>query len=83
MSLDKKLSHGTLLRHSPFDMVVGNPPYVSFGLRGVGKVTKGQYNYLKENYPNSAEYKISIYAIFIDRGIQLLGGARPIWLYCP
>jgi len=71
--VDKKLSHGILLRHRPFDIVVGNPPYVSFGLRGVGKVSKEQYKYLKDNYPNSAEYKISMYAVFMGRGIELLG----------
>jgi len=70
---DKKLSYGLLLGSRPFDIVVGNPPYISFGLRGVGKVSKGQHKYFKDKYPNSAEYKISMYAIFMDRGIELLG----------
>lgn len=69
---DKKLTYTLLLQHRPFNMVVGNPPYISFGLRGVGKITEGQYKYLKSNYPNSAEYKISMYAVFIERGLQLL-----------
>jgi len=51
-----------------FDVVIANPPYVSFGLRGVGKAD----NSLRDIYPNSAEYKLSIYAIFIDKGTQLL-----------
>lgn len=70
---DKKLTYALLLKHKPFNIVVGNPPYISFGLRGVGKVTEGQYKYLKANYPNSAEYKISLYAVFMERGLQLLG----------
>ncbi|MBU2471170.1 MAG: restriction endonuclease subunit S, partial [Bacteroidetes bacterium] len=45
-----------------------NPPYISFGLRGVGKSDDS----LRSIFPNSAEYKLSIYAIFIDKGTQLL-----------
>lgn len=55
-----------------FDVVIGNPPYVSFGLRGVERVESDMSNYLRNKYPNSAEYKLSTYAIFIDRGIQKL-----------
>lgn len=55
-----------------FDMVIANPPYISFGLRDVGKA-KGEWaDYMRKNYLNSAEYKLSIYAIFMDKGIQLL-----------
>ena len=70
---DKKLTYSLLLQHKPFDIVIGNPPYISFGLRDVGTLTEGQYKYLKQNYPNSSEYKISMYAVFIERGLQLLG----------
>ncbi|MBI2309296.1 Eco57I restriction-modification methylase domain-containing protein, partial [Candidatus Collierbacteria bacterium] len=56
-----------------FDVVIANPPYVSFGLRGVGKTNNGWVDSLRRIYPNSAEYKLSLYAIFIDRGLQLLG----------
>ena len=55
-----------------FDVVIANPPYVSFGLRGVGKSDNAWANSLRRIYPNSAEYKLSIYAIFMDKGIQLL-----------
>ncbi|MCK4824133.1 Eco57I restriction-modification methylase domain-containing protein, partial [bacterium] len=55
-----------------FDIAIANPPYVSFGLRDVGKA-KGEWaDYMRKNYPNSAEYKLSIYAIFMDKGLQLL-----------
>jgi adenine-specific DNA methylase len=67
------LSYGLLLGSRPFDIVVGNPPYISFGLRAVGKISKRQFKYFKEKYPNSAEYKISMYAMFLNRGIELLG----------
>ncbi|MCL0105683.1 Eco57I restriction-modification methylase domain-containing protein [Thermodesulfovibrionales bacterium] len=55
-----------------FDIVIANPPYVSFGLRDAGKAKDEWANYMRANYPNSAEYKLSIYAIFMDKGIQLL-----------
>jgi len=55
-----------------FDIVIANPPYISFGLRNVGKAKKEWANFMRKNYPNSAEYKLSIYAIFMDRGVQLL-----------
>ncbi|WP_088051632.1 HsdM family class I SAM-dependent methyltransferase [Virgibacillus dakarensis] len=55
-----------------FDYIVGNPPYISFGLRGVNKINNEYYNYILNKYSNSAEYKISIYALFIERGIELL-----------
>jgi type I restriction-modification system DNA methylase subunit len=56
-----------------FDFVVGNPPYVSYGLRGAQKMTKEQADYLRKYYPKSAEYKISLYAIFMDLGMRELG----------
>lgn len=55
-----------------FDVVIANPPYVSFGLRGAEKIKKEWDDAMRRNYPNSAEYKLSVYAIFIDKGIQLL-----------
>jgi len=55
-----------------FDIIIANPPYVSFGLRDVGKAKVEWADYMRKNYPNSAEYKLSIYAIFMDKGLQLL-----------
>jgi type I restriction-modification system DNA methylase subunit len=54
-----------------FDTVIGNPPWVSFGLRNVGKLDKKESEYYRTNY-KSAEYKLSTYALFIERGIGLL-----------
>ena len=71
----KKCSHGKILKEMPFDIVVGNPPYISFGVRGsrdAAKRKKNQLEMLRQNHPNSAEYKISVYAIFIQRGIEML-----------
>lgn len=54
-----------------FDIVIANPPYISFGLRGTQKMSKEERDALVKMYPNSAEYKISLYAIFMDKAIQL------------
>jgi adenine-specific DNA-methyltransferase len=72
---DKRFSHGMILKQMPFDIVVGNPPYISFGVRGSrdrAKKKRAWLDLLREKYPNSAEYKISIYAIFLQRAIELL-----------
>ncbi|MHA1733479.1 MAG: Eco57I restriction-modification methylase domain-containing protein [Promethearchaeota archaeon] len=54
-----------------FDVVVGNPPYISHGLGRVGKIPPAVDAYLREAYPNSAQYKISWYALFVERGLSL------------
>ncbi len=65
---DKTLPEG----ERGFDVVIGNPPWVSFGFRGVGKLEKGLDDFVREKYPNSAEYKLSVYGIFINRAIDLM-----------
>ena len=54
-----------------FDVVLGNPPYVSYGLRGTGKMSKPERERIFKIFPNSAEYKISTYALFMERSIRL------------
>jgi hypothetical protein len=56
-----------------FDVIVGNPPYVTLSLgKNQEKSNQKLLNYYKEKYPNSMEYKGNLYAIFIERGINLL-----------
>ncbi|SDL60971.1 TaqI-like C-terminal specificity domain-containing protein [Dendrosporobacter quercicolus] len=55
-----------------YDYVIGNPPYLSFGLRGTGKLEPQYREYLRQAYADSAEYKLSYYVLFIQRGIELL-----------
>jgi len=61
-----------MVEEGGFDVVIGNPPYVSFGLRGAKRYEEEYGAYLRCFYNNSAEYKISTYAIFMDRGLQVL-----------
>ena len=55
-----------------FDLVLGNPPYISFGLGRVGKLSKESEIYHRTNYDNSAQYKMSWYAIFMEKAISLV-----------
>ncbi|GAI09298.1 unnamed protein product, partial [marine sediment metagenome] len=54
-----------------FDVVIANPPYVSFGLRDNKNAAKEWASLMRKLYPGSAEYKISLYALFIDLALKL------------
>jgi hypothetical protein len=58
-------------RRAPFDIVIANPPYVSFGLRGAGTADRAWAERIRARYPRSAEYKLSTYAVFMDLGLAL------------
>jgi len=60
-----------------FDVVIANPPYVTFSrVTGSGKRDRTKDKEMKKLlarlYPGSAEYKISTYAVFMGKGIELL-----------
>lgn len=74
-SFEWRFEFPTLLDHDGnfkgFDIVIGNPPYVSFGLRDVGTLDNLHKEHIKEKYKNSAEYKISYYALFMELSIKI------------
>jgi type I restriction-modification system DNA methylase subunit len=55
-----------------FDVVVGNPPWVSYGIRGTGTMDTALAAYYRSRYPHSAEYKIPIYPLFLEKAIRML-----------
>ncbi|HWI53369.1 MAG TPA: TaqI-like C-terminal specificity domain-containing protein [Symbiobacteriaceae bacterium] len=55
-----------------YDLCVGNPPYISSGLRGVASQERAQQRVLRERYPRTAQYKINTYPLFVERGLQLV-----------
>jgi len=55
-----------------FDIVIGNPPYVTYKGKEKVNISEVQLKKLIENYPNSAEYKVNSYALFIESGLKLL-----------
>ena len=55
-----------------FDIVIGNPPYVTYKGKERVKVSDAYIQSLLKDYPDSADYKINSYALFTDRGLSLL-----------
>lgn len=64
---DPELMHGV----QAFDIVIGNPPYVGFGVRNSEKISQSYKDEIIRLYPNSAEYKINLYPLFIERALLL------------
>ncbi len=71
-AFDWKSAFPKVMEGGGFDAVIGNPPYVSFGLRDVGTLGTNEAEYYRQRYRNSAEYKISLYAMFIQAAVDLL-----------
>ncbi len=55
-----------------FDVVIGNPPYVTYKGKQKIKISSEEIEQIIRLYPNSAEYKINSYALFIEKGLSLL-----------
>lgn len=70
-AFDWEAEFSEIFKRGGFDAVIGNPPYVSFGLRDAEKMPPAIKEYYKRKYSNSAEYKISLYAVFMERAISL------------
>lgn len=54
-----------------FDAAVANPPYISFGLGHVSTIPDEEEAYIRSNF-KSAEYKISIYGLFIEHAVRIV-----------
>ncbi len=80
VSFDFEIFFSEVFYKGGFDIVIANPPYVSYGLRGAQKMSQQEKDLLKQLFPDSAEYKISLYAIFMDKAIQLakVGGVQTL-----
>jgi len=55
-----------------FDVVIGNPPYITYKGKEKVEVSDEQVKILLDKHPYSAEYKINSYALFIEDGIKFL-----------
>jgi len=55
-----------------FDVVIGNPPYITFALGKKQKFESAEVLYYQSRYPLSSVYKVSSYLIFIDMSFQLI-----------
>ena len=54
-----------VFKNGGFDVVVGNPPYVT---RGISEILKQALNY---NF-QTAQYQLDLYVAFIERGVNLI-----------
>lgn len=55
-----------------YDVVLGNPPYISSGLRGARRVTAAERAGLQARFPGAVEYKLNTYPLFVVQGLRLL-----------
>lgn len=55
-----------------FDVCLGNPPYVSSGLRGAPAFEADYAGRLRRRFAAAAQYKLNLYPLFIQRGVELL-----------
>ena len=69
--LGNSLINLNIEKNNQFDLLVLNPPYMCYGLRNSQEYTKDFKKYLRERF-FSAEYKLSLYPIFIERSLELL-----------
>lgn len=64
-----------------FDLVITNPPYISFGARNQPKLPQSSSTFLRHLFPSSAQYKINFYSVFQDICIRYAKyGARVVLL---
>ncbi len=55
-----------------FDLVITNPPYISFGSRDQQTLSKEWQLFLKKRFPASSEYKVRLTSMFQEIGIQMI-----------
>ncbi len=68
---------------SGFDLVITNPPYVSFGARNQKVLLPTSAQFLKRRYPQAAEYKVRYHSIFQDIAIRYTATGGSIVLLVP
>jgi len=55
-----------------FDVIIGNPPYVTFALGSKQNFDGVDIEYYKSKFPLSSVYKVSSYLIFMEMSLSLL-----------
>lgn len=55
-----------------FDVVVGNPPWISFGLPSRHVSVEEERAYFERHYPAGTQYKLTLYPLFVELALQLV-----------
>ncbi len=66
-----------------FDLVITNPPYISFGSRNQERLLESTSLFLRHHFPNSAEYKIRLNSIFQEVALNYVVDGGKICLFIP
>lgn len=66
-----------------FDLVITNPPYVSFGARNQKVLPASSARFLKRYYSQAAEYKVRYHSIFQDIAVRYAKSNASIVLLVP
>jgi type I restriction-modification system DNA methylase subunit len=54
-----------------FDLVITNPPYISYGARGQEKLASDWQKLIKQQLPHGSEYKIRLHSLFQELCLKL------------
>lgn len=73
----------TATESGAYDLVIGNPPYVSFGSRNQQALTVEWQKFLRSRYPSSTEYKIRLYSVFQEISVNLAARGGYVALLVP
>ena len=66
-----------------FDLVITNPPYISFGSRGQERISDTTATFLRHYFQSSAEYKIRLNSIFQEVALNYAKDGGKICLFIP
>jgi SAM-dependent methyltransferase len=66
-----------------FDIVAGNPPYISFGSRNQPAMAESQDRFLRKKFPAAAQYKIRMHSIFQELALRLAEPGGEVVLLLP
>jgi adenine-specific DNA-methyltransferase len=64
-------SSGCMTTQKQYDLIITNPPYVSYGARNQPKLAPSSAKFLKQEYAASAEYKIRLHSVFQECALRL------------
>jgi len=68
---EKRFPHAFDRERPGFDVVLGNPPWVSFGLRDRAAADEDERAYFERLFPAGTQYKLTLYPLFMELALRL------------